>query len=335
VSRRELVLVGLLCGSVACSEACSSADEPSTDPLASTRTLERQALRERLWPEHGDGRFVQLASIELEALEQLVMLLLDNAERGRLSRAERRRAAALATLAGVELEAFELEGLQFWSVHERAGALRGTGAYLIRCGPSSSSTELILQAPHSFFDTGTGDIALAMLLESERARPRALFVNTVHRYRQLDGSKQKRAQNPADAAHSEDHPFARVTRRALELGSYTIVQLHGFSRNRSTNDPELIVSSGGDAQTRYSRRMLEQLRVELPEVESGLFGHDTEKLGARTNVQGIDARALGHCFVHLELSAELREALLGDADKRERFAQAVLELRFEGRGDCE
>ncbi len=338
-STRGLLLVALLLGGVACSEGCVTSDKPLADPLAREQVLDRQQLRELLWPKRERERWIELPGHEVEALEQLIELLLRHAEQGELAGNARRRATALASMARVELSAIEVDGMRLWVVSESAERLRGAGAYVIRRGRLRGRNELLLQAPHCFFDQGTGEIAVALLLESEpgKAPIRALFVNTVHRHRQADGSKREHAANqgnPADAAHAHGHPYARVTRRVLALQPYAIVQLHGFDRDGEAGDPEVIVSSGSTRGTKYSRRVLEQLRVELPELEAGLFGEDTDRLGGTTNVQGQSARELNRCFVHVELSREVRDRLLSDARERSRFTRSVLEVRAEGRGDC-
>lgn len=139
----------------------------------------------------------------------------------------------------------------YWWLHERVEQRRGWGGYLIRRG--TLSRELILQAPHTFHDEGTGPMALQWL----GALPfRAVFFNTVHRYsarmvgnpseenpaqegddslRQAEMASLARAANAnsdtevdaesddhciTDAAHNPNHPFQAATEglSALTLG---------------------------------------------------------------------------------------------------------------------
>jgi hypothetical protein len=109
----------------------------------------------------------------------------------------------------------------------------------------------------------------------------------------------------------------------LEQRELVLVQLHGFGRDDEAGEPELIVSSGRTRPNRASELTLARLRAALPEHPSGHYGVDIDRLGARQNVQGKAARAVGRCFVHLELSEQLREQLLDDRELRRRFAGAL------------
>lgn len=329
--RKEILLASALIGAAACGSSCEHRVQiNSRDPLAEPQPIDRDDLAHRLWPVRAEGRWSALPALQREALEHLVTLLLDHAEAGRLGRSERRRARVLAEFAGLELAAIEIGDVRLWLVSEPADGVRGSGAYLIRLGPAQP---LLLSAPHSFFDQGTGDIALALLLEPSVEPARALFVNTVHRYRQSDGRKIDLDHNPADSANVHDHPLASTTRRALEHQSLTLIQLHGYGREPGTDDPMVILSSGRSRSSTYVRNVTRSLRRDLPEFEFGIFGVDVDRLGGTKNIQAQAARDLGRCFVHVELARELRDRLLVEPPLRERLARALLVVPKEP-GDC-
>ena len=191
----------------------------------------------------------------------------------------------------------------------------------------------ILQAPHGFFDLGTETIALEILL-SEPDWPRALFVNTVHRYLGHDGVRRKQQDSPADPCHSNGHLLAVATGAALDAQPHAeIIQLHGFGDhddNFTGPQPAAIVSAGlPDAPTPRSRLLAARLRDALG-VEVALFPVDTDRLGATTNVQGRVIHARGGAeFLHIEMSASLRQWLRNDAAARARLVTA---LRRDPRG---
>ncbi len=332
----------LMLTACACTEGC--AHEPKRDdPLAEVSHPSVAELEEWIWPK-ADERWQPLAEHQLVALERLVTMLVDAAEAGQISRRNRRRAATLAMIAGVELRSVELEldghSVELWFVSEPSNDRRGRGIYLIRVGQLApeSGVELLLQAPHSRFDKRTGHIALRMLLEDRSGATRALFINSTHRFRQPDGSRDRRkpaSKNLADAAHNPQHPFARTTARLLERHELSVVQLHGFSRGAAAGDPDIIVSTGTTRPHPASIATLAQLRSRLPEYSGGHFGVDTDRLGAQQNIQGQTARATGRCFVHIELSGELRVKLLNDSELRRRFASAVFGVAAEeSHGGC-
>lgn len=329
--RRELLLASALIGMAACGSSCEHGGRSeSPDPLAEPRSIDGTELAVRLWPVRAEGRWVPIPSDQREALEQLLILLLDHAETGELDRRERRFARVLAEFAGLDLLAIEIGEVRLWLIAEPAERVRGAGAYLIRIGPAQP---LLLSAPHSFYDQGTGDIGLAMLLEATDNAPRALFVNTVHRHRQPDGRKLELEVNPADSANVHEHPLARATRRVLEHMPLTIIQLHGYSRDTKAGDPAAILSSGRSSSSAYVRDVTRSLRAQLPEFEFGIFGIDTDRLGGTKNTQAQAARDLGRCFVHVELARELRDQLLAEPPLRERMARALLLVPKEP-GDC-
>jgi hypothetical protein len=329
--RREILLTSALIGAAACGSSCEhGAQTTSRDPLAESLLLDKAEVATRLWPVRARGQWVPLPGDQREALEQLVLMLLEHAESGRLERRERRRARVLADYARVELHAIEVGEVRLWMVAEPADGVRGAGAYLIRLGPAQP---LLISAPHTFHDQGTGDLGLALLLEPNSQPARALFVNTVHRYRQLDGRKIELDHNPADSAHVEDHPLASTTRRALERLSLSLIQLHGYGRTPGADEPAAILSSGRTTSSTYVRDITRSLRRDLPEFEFGIFGVDVDHLGGTTNRQARAAHELGRCFVHLELARELRDRLLAEPELRERLARALL-LVPEEPGDC-
>jgi len=81
---------------------------------------------------------------------------------------------AEARAAGLTLEVTHDVAGDLWIVREPDGQRAGAGAFVLRPGGSP----LVIEAPHTFYDEGTGEIALALFA---RLRAGGLFFNTVHR----------------------------------------------------------------------------------------------------------------------------------------------------------
>lgn len=212
--------------------------------------------------------------------------------------------AAGFVLAGAQDAAGEL-----WVLHEPDGQRAGAGAFALRPGGS----RLVIEAPHTFYDEGTGEIALALFA---RLRAGALFFNTVHRYSPPDGDR-----HPADVAHSEQTLFAAANQGLLDAAaSSTIVQVHGFGGKQPLGaEVKAVVSDGTAGASAPAAKLRAALTRRWGAGTVKLFGVDAEVLGATTNVEGKAARRVGATFLHIEMSGDTRKALgrdvalLGDA----------------------
>lgn len=200
-----------------------------------------------------------------------------------------------------------------WSLVELAERKRGGGAYLVR---AATQSQLVVQAPHTFFDEGTLPLSCELFW---RSGARALFIETAHRYKAAEAGA---AGNfPADLAHSEDSLFQAATRGLLSQGARTtLVQLHGFGPRESGSD--VVLSSGAPAISPLVDSAWQALGQVVGQVQR--FPLDTRELGATTNVQGALARGQGARFLHVELSATLRARLLQESDLRARFFEALI-----------
>lgn len=222
-----------------------------------------------------------LNEAQYEALVDAAETVLRALAAGRVREAEREaRALRSAGLSFVRLDVadtialVDLEG--------------GGGGYVFRVGPVDA--EVILQAPHRFFDTLTGPIARYAFAS---ARGRAFFFNSTHRHRSLD------------VAHVPRTTFAALTEAAVRAFVMpVIVQLHGFDRDV---DVEAIVSAGtSDSERARDRALLALQSLGFSPVS---FPQEIDILGGTDNIQGEMARVRGIGFVHIELSHAARERL--------------------------
>jgi hypothetical protein len=214
----------------------------------------------------------------------------------------REAAARAASSAGYEIVEIKRDP-SLVLVRERDDARHGGGAYLVRLG---SRSDLVIQAPHTFFDQGTLELGCALFHQSSA---RAFFINTAHRYRAA--AQRPDGTYPADVAHASDSMFHAATLGALEDPRIRfIVQLHGFGQRESA--AAAVVSTGENLRGGvFLGRVARALEASLAaRVER--FPDDTSELGATTNVQGEAVRAAGRLFLHIEMSGETRTRLLKD-----------------------
>lgn len=187
-------------------------------------------------------------------------------------------------------------------LREAGPARAGGGLFVFR----PNGAPLCVQAPHSFFDQGTGELAMAAFTGLQAS---CLFVNTVHRHAPSD-----QGQHQADVAHAERTMFHAATLGLLDAAKIPIAQLHGFGpRPDVPGDVAAIVSDGAAARDKSApaARLRDALRGKLT-GPARVYGEDAHVLGATTNIQGKAARARGAPFVHVELSAPARVRLKSD-----------------------
>ena len=203
---------------------------------------------------------------------------------------------------------------RLWLLSESPDARGGAAIVALR---AEADSRILLEAPHTFFDSGTLPIAVGLF---ELLQARALIINTVHRAR----TAENRADLPreqvlqlarsgtlaSDAAHQRGALFsvAHQTLVATAPGTLTL-QIHGF-RDRRVPHLDAVISA---ARTHNDvRPLVAQLRQDIPNFRFGAFPRDTQDLGATRNVQARLSRELHSPFVHMELSSSLRKALLRD-----------------------
>ncbi len=219
------------------------------------------------------------------------------------------------TLATIDFELLEWpsrEKPEVLVLREKAGKHRGGGLYVIRCG---EAVPVVLQAPHAFYDVGTGALVRKLFAEGNA---RAAFWNTVHRYKASPDEKREDPIHPADVAHEPGNLFHAAAMGAAANPEIKFVQFHGFAATEHIPF-EVILSSG---QKTLQAAALQEQFAALGKV--ALYGKETRSLGAATNAQG---RALNRSkpgrFLHIELTRDLRKQLSKSKKLRKRLLKAL------------
>ena len=308
-------------------------------------TLTRSAVDRALWPGHKRVTYTPLAADELGALRDVAQQL------WRGIAADDPRAAALAARAGVagyELRRWRVGAREVWVLRERADRERGAGTYLFRVGAAATTPSALLQAPHAYFDQQTGPIAADVFFATDApAALRGLFTNSLHRYQVRPGVRAKRKASPADVCHNPDHAFDHVTDAVLAAGARGVIQIHGFADrlapgtpvplDHAADDDEAgdddldptsamlaVVSAGGGRRPTAAAHALAAVLTNA--FGDGVLSYPTQTkhLGATTNAQAarVDGVA-GAQFVHVELSATLRDRLTGERSSARVLRHAV------------
>ncbi len=178
-----------------------------------------------------------------------------------------------------------------WVLREPGEQRNANGLYALRAG----GFPICVQAPHTFFDEGSGQAALELFRDMRAA---CFAINTVDRRK-------------IDVAHAESSVYLSATLGLLEATRWPIIQLHGFGEGEKVPPTaKAVISSGCDSTTLTAA--LEPL-LEPSYGEVLVYPRDTRVLGATTNRQGIAARAASIPFLHLEMSRNLRRTVAQNA----------------------
>jgi hypothetical protein len=330
----------------------------SAHPPVPVRDLAPEDVRAELWPRPSPA-FVAMTEDERAELGAIVAALARAATAGGDLRALATRAGGI----GFCVEIWRVRGRVFWVLRELPEQRRGAGAYIVRPGPRpDDAPEIVLQAPHAYFDLGTGNLAAALFFGEEgRGRARALFTNTAHRYMGMGRPTQPAAVPgadapavplepavpaapaappavpdepderdesdasagaPADVAHSAEHGFQVATERIVRVLDHVVVIQLHGFADRP-GQPEIILSSGADHVPAHIAALTAALGSIFERVLR--YPDDIDELGGVTNVQGrLLARYPYAHFVHVELSGATRRRLGRTPALLARFAEALL-----------
>jgi hypothetical protein len=262
---------------------------------------------QELWPPAEAVHFRPTTLEERQAFSRLVPGLLEAARTARTPPAP---LVALARTVGFEVLTWTHGSDVLWVLREQAAKRRGAGAYVFRTG---AATQDVIQAPHAYFDVGTGPLALTLFAcAPEGHRPRVFMTNTAHRYRGRPGEKREDADHPADVAHNAEHLFQHTTDAlARKLPALRVFQVHGFGKEELNERQGVaaVVSPGSRARSPWVRQVALRLG---PLLGTGVrvYPDETQILGGTQNAQARLLQAYpGARFIHLELSASSRRAL--------------------------
>jgi hypothetical protein len=323
---------------------------PVSSPMIQ-RTLTLDEIDRLVWAPGANVSFAPTTIREREALAQLVPALAQGARAA--TPPDPQAWQQTAHDAGFRIEAWTVDGQPYWALVELPEQRRGAGAYVFRVAPAAhvegatAAAEILLEAPHAYFDVGTGRLGAGLFFfPPPGARPRAFFTNTIHRYQSAPGKKLKQKNSPGDVAHNPEHGFSTATEAFVRaLGGHVLVlQLHGFAGRPDEADDEdvakgaaakdatpagaiAMVVSAGDKHGSSPRSLaLAAALTKLFGAGVKRFPEDTRVLGATTNVQ---MRAIAHVpgaeFVHIEMSAETRKALAGDPALRAKLGTILFD----------
>jgi hypothetical protein len=333
-------LIALAVIGTACSHRCSeSRKDPAPPAMPSTaatvRTLSLDDYEATVYGAGPGATFAETTAIEHETIAALVPKLLGGAQASPPPDPQIWQTDADA--AGFRIETWTVAGGTYWALLERRDRARGAGAYVFRVAPREPGVPILLEAPHNFYDLGTGRLAAELFFAPPPgARPRALFTNTIHRYQLAPGNKKKRRHNPADVAHNSQHAFTIATEAfTIAAGGARVIQVHGFDARSDDDDDSnepgavaMVVSAGTESgSSALTQALAAELGREL-RVEVKRFPEDVRFLGATTNAQGRMVRRIEHGdFVHIEMAAALRDRLASEPALRAKLGAILFNTK--------
>ncbi len=195
----------------------------------------------------------------------------------------------------------------------------GRGIYWLREG---SESRLAITAPHRGSDRHTGMLAASLFQET---KARAAAWNSAPRRPTSNCS------NAIDLAREKDHTFSAFGLAFADaIPDGLMVQLHGFDgahrHTRAAQDAAMIISNGTNKPSERLLDIADCLSLAFAPSSVLVYPGDTGELGALTNAQGQLLNAAGFDgFVHLEIAAGLREAMIEDASLRAKLAACLME----------
>jgi len=206
-----------------------------------------------------------------------------------------------------------------WVLEEHPRHKRGAGLVALR---PSTGRPILIEAPHSFFDGDTLELALRAF---DELRARALVVNTMHRGG--NGSQEERrrlalsGESPFDVAHAKDTFFARAHVVLLELDpGLTTIQIHGFSNDTAPGVDAVVSSALTDGDV---RRLAKAIRETTGLTNIRTYPDQIDVLGATTNVQAMACRDARTPFFSVELSRSVRSRMKKEPELARRLVQAL------------
>ncbi|HKY36899.1 MAG TPA: hypothetical protein VJN18_13220 [Polyangiaceae bacterium] len=330
--RRLPALLALMCVLSACGRTSCGSDAPHAHPHArntakapallpsseapydTTTNAKELHVLEKIKARRNSAsvRYVAPSSAELEVFGIWFRSVVASAEADTLS-------VAQAPL-GFELDT---SSAAFWLAGEQTSHKRGAGAFVVRVGPALN---WVVQAPHTFFDVGTLEIAVTCF---EVLNARALLINTVRRSNsnEQDIEREERAdlarsgEADSDLAHATRSFFSTAHATFVHTAtSYSTLQIHGF-RDELLPQVSAVVSAAGT--NAPAGALARRLQAVLGREAVRLYPSQVKQLGGTHNVQAQLSKASGSAFIHLELSRSLRDRLRADPEYRRTFAATV------------
>lgn len=262
--------------------------------------------------------FLALSLLDREPSEPVAQVEFDRATRA-FAEAFKGEGAGLEALEEFGFSAGHSKGKEVTiELSETGTDCTAKGIYWI---DQDTDSALAISAPHSMSDQHTGTLAEMLFLESNA---RGAAWNSAPRRVNED------CDNAVDLARSNEHVF-----NAFHLGfaqafpDGLIVQLHGFEGEQrvdpATRDAAMILSDGTRTPGKKLLRLADQLSLAFAPLEVLVFPIGSQELGATENVQGKSLREAGFDgFVHIEISARMRAAMLQNTELRERLSQALV-----------
>ncbi len=203
------------------------------------------------------------------------------------------------------IKKFTLSGHQVLSLKENKTHCDGKGNYAIKLHPTEP---ILLEAPHSYFDSYTGKIVSRLFLSG---RFKAAAWNSIQRY-----EKRRIGTSNADLSKLANSYLMAMSEAFLStFPKGVIVQIHGFSKKKRQSykaaQADIILSHGNRIISPAIYQLKQCLSHAFIHHKVYLYPQDINELGATKNsiAKALYKFGMTH-FFHVELSVELRKKLV-------------------------
>lgn len=225
---------------------------------------------------------------------------------------------------GFKLLTFSNSNNKFIALLESENNYSGKGGYIFRIGIVRYNN-ILLQAPHSFFDKDTFQIALDIFFNYPI---KGFYFNTMHRYK-IEKEVDNKKFFPCDVAHNPESYFQEMTKGYINnLENPLIIQIHGFSPKDLENSQIKMVLSTGKLKgsDNYFEKITKNMKKEFGNEFVKIYPEEISILGGETNVQGkFIAKIKKGGFLHIELSNNFRKELKNNEEIKRKFVVSLLE----------
>ena len=223
---------------------------------------------------------------------------------------------------GMNIKEFKDHGKTFTVVYEEKNKLYGRGFYMF-C-KSDLTRNVVLEMPHRFWDTHTGNIGYKLMLTGNFA---AGAWNTVQRYQTPNDLP-----TSSDMAHAANSFFYSFTEAFTETmpEKSLLIQLHGFSNKNQLSHygkkARAVISNSTPAPIPTFLPYARSLKEAMPQPAYIYPLTNIKWLAALENVSAEVLRDADkkQIFIHLEMNKNTRLDMLNSAKLRKQFTKSVI-----------
>jgi len=224
---------------------------------------------------------------------------------------------------GMNVAEFKRDKKVYTLIYEEKNKLLGRGFYMF-CR-SDVARNIVLEMPHRFWDTHTGNIGYKLMLTGYYL---AAGWNTVQRYQTPNDLSS--SSDMAHAANSFFYSFTKAFAESMPENSI-LVQPHGFSNKKQQSyygeKASVVLSNSTPKPSKQFLFYAEIIKKVLPQPVYTYPLTDVKWLAALNNVSARVLRKANckQIFIHMEMNDKTREEMTKGIELRKKFTKGIIE----------